>query len=497
MNRETVISEFVTFLIEEGNWETSDRIYLTNRLLFLIGEADFLEENVSEHKTDCSPVELVDELVKIGQENKRIDESEYEVEALRGQLMDLVTPSPSQVNQRFNELYEVDKEEATRYFFELSQKNDYIKTREIARNIEFPVETEFGNLDITINLSKPEKDPKQIASSLTKQQSDYPKCMLCLENEGYAGRSGYPNRFNHRVIRTQIDDNEWGFQYSPYAYYNEHSIIFSKKHEPMVINRQTFQSLLGIIDWLPHYFVGSNADIPIVGGSILSHNHYQAGRFTFPLEKSEMRETFTLPDFSSVEAGIVNWPMSVIRLRSENKEELIEVADFILSKWRSYSDEDLSIVAKTSDGVNHHTITPIARKRAGKFEFDLVLRDNNTSEEFPDGIFHPHQNLHHIKKENIGLIEVMGLAILPPRLNREMIEVKRFLLDEAHEMADYHETWATRIKETQQISRETVDAIVNKEIGLVFLQVLKDAGVYKLDEQGLEGFKRFIAYLES
>ncbi|MEG2707809.1 MAG: UDP-glucose--hexose-1-phosphate uridylyltransferase, partial [Vagococcus sp.] len=366
MNRETVISEFVTFLIEEGNWETSDRIYLTNRLLFLIGEADFLEENVSEHKTDCSPVELVDELVKIGQENKRIDESEYEVEALRGQLMDLVTPSPSQVNQRFNELYEVDKEEATRYFFELSQKNDYIKTREIARNIEFPVETEFGNLDITINLSKPEKDPKQIASSLTKQQSDYPKCMLCLENEGYAGRSGYPNRFNHRVIRTQIDGNEWGFQYSPYAYYNEHSIIFSKKHEPMVINRQTFQSLLGIIDWLPHYFVGSNADIPIVGGSILSHNHYQAGRFTFPLEKSEMRETFTLPDFSSVEAGIVNWPMSVIRLRSENKEELIEVADFILSKWRSYSDEDLSIVAKTSDGVNHHTITPIARKRAGK-----------------------------------------------------------------------------------------------------------------------------------
>lgn len=489
-----IVSQFVDFLVEEGKWSQFDRIYLTNRILFLVGLKALPEIN-SENELSLSSLELVDELVKEAINNQAIIETEYEIEALRGQLMDLMTPSPTEVNETFHQLYEHSEKEATDYFFELSKKTDYIKTRDIAKNIEFPVATEFGNLEITINLSKPEKDPKQIASSVKEEKVDYPKCMLCMENEGYAGRNGYPNRFNHRIIRKTLNGEGWGFQYSPYAYYNEHSIIFSENHQPMKISRQTFQRLLTIIDWLPHYFVGSNADLPIVGGSILSHDHYQAGRFTFPIETSPLSYEFSFPEYKTVTAGIVKWPMSVIRISSENMDELIEVADLILKKWQTYSDESLSIVAETEDGVKHHTITPIARKRAGKFEFDLVLRDNNVSEEFPDGIFHPHPELHHIKKENIGLIEVMGLAILPPRLNREMVDVRHYLLDEENEIEDYHLDWAKDIKSNHEITSSNVESIVNEEIGQVFLQVLKDAGVYKQDELGQAGFKRFIDYL--
>ena len=494
MNSGHTIKQFVEFVITEGDWSQLDSIYLTNRVLFLVG-LKALPEASEEINESLSALELVDGLVAEAIKNEAIEDNEYEVEALRGQLMDLMTPSPRDVNQKFHELYEISEKQATDYFFELSQKTDYIKTRDIAKNIEFPVATEFGNLEITINLSKPEKDPKQIASSVKEETVDYPKCMLCMENEGYSGRVGYPNRFNHRIIRTELNNEGWGFQYSPYAYYNEHSIIFSQKHQPMKISRQTFERLLTIIDWLPHYFVGSNADLPIVGGSILSHDHYQAGRFTFPIETSPLSYEFELPQFKQVTAGIVKWPMSVIRISSETIDELIDAADFILTKWKTYSDESLSIVAETSDGVKHHTITPIARKRAGKFEFDLVLRDNNVSEEFPDGIFHPHPELHHIKKENIGLIEVMGLAILPPRLYREMKDVRAYLLGEANNIESYHMDWANKIKENHQITANNVEKIVNNEIGLVFLQVLKDAGVYKQDEAGQTGFRKFVDYL--
>ena len=487
------VHQFIRFVIEQGSWSQLDRIYLTNRVIYLIGveaidPVEFIEEGTS-------PLELVDTLVQVAIENKKIQDNEYEVEALRGQLMDLATPSPTEINETFNKLYQEKPEKATEYFFEASKANDYIKTREIGRNIEFPVATEFGDLEITINLSKPEKDPKDIASSVKAVNVDYPKCMLCMENEGYSGRPGYPNRFNHRVIRVPLGKEVWGFQYSPYAYYNEHAIVFSETHQPMKIEKKTFNRLLKIIDWLPHYFVGSNADLPIVGGSILSHEHYQAGRFTFPIEKSELAWEFNLPQYSSVKAGVVKWPMSVIRISSDNQEELIEAADYILTKWQAYSDESLNIVAKTSDGVKHHTITPIARKRDGQFEFDLVLRDNNISEEFPDGIFHPHPELHHIKKENIGLIEVMGLAILPPRLHREMKDVREFLLGKENSIADYHLEWAQNIAKNHPITSENVEKIVNDEIGAVFLQVLKDAGVYKTNAEGEAGFKQFIETL--
>ncbi|MGF2189376.1 UDP-glucose--hexose-1-phosphate uridylyltransferase [Vagococcus fluvialis] len=489
-----VIHQFVRYIIKEGPWEEIDQTYLENRVLYFIGVSE-LKELKEEKIFEGSVLELVDQLVETAITTEHIKNTEYEIECLRGQLMDLMVPSPSKINSQFNKLYEKDPEIATQYFFELSQKTDYIKIRDIAKNIEFPVATEYGDLEITINLSRPEKDPKQIASSINQRSIDYPKCMLCMENEGYAGRNGYPNRFNHRIIRTKLNNESWGFQYSPYAYYNEHAIVFSEKHTPMKIGKQTFERLLSIIEWLPHYFVGSNADLPIVGGSILSHDHYQAGRFTFPIEKNEIEFEFTLPQFKQVKAGIVKWPMSVIRISGEKKEELVEVADFILKKWQIYSDKDLSIVAKTTDGIEHHTITPIARKRNDLFEIDLVLRDNNVSEEFPDGIFHPHQELHHIKKENIGLIEVMGLAILPPRLYREMIEVRKYLLNQKNNIEGYHLKWAEKIKETNEITTANVDDIVNQEIGYVFLKVLQDAGVYKRDTAGMLGFKKFISFL--
>lgn len=493
MKIENIIYPFVDYVIQASNWTDLDKKYLANKILFLIGEKSIAEETDFENQVDS--LDLVDSLIETAISNQAIEDTEYERECLRGQLMELITPSPSEVNSNFNEFYQESPEKATEYFFNLSKKTDYIKTRDIAKNIEFPVATEFGDLEITINLSKPEKDPKQIASSVKSEVIDYPKCMLCMENEGYAGRDGYPNRFNHRIIRTDLENEKWGFQYSPYAYFNEHSIVLSQNHQPMKIERKTFERLVAITKWLPHYFVGSNADLPIVGGSILSHDHYQAGRFTFPIERSPLEFEFSLPEFSSVKAGIVKWPMSVIRISSENSEELVEAACFILDKWRGYSDEELDIVAETKDGLKHHTITPIARRRDGLFEFDLVLRDNNVSEEFPDGIFHPHPELHHIKKENIGLIEVMGLAILPPRLHREMKEVKRFLLDEVNEIEAYHLDWTKKIKSSNLVTKENVQEIINNEIGLVFLQVLKDAGVYKRDETGKAGFKKFVDYL--
>ncbi|GMQ73399.1 MAG: UDP-glucose--hexose-1-phosphate uridylyltransferase [Tetragenococcus halophilus] len=484
------ISDFATLAIASGGWMEMDRIYLQNRILGMIGETEFEEaENRSSSK---SSTQLMDELVEVAKNNHIVGESLSEQEIFASQLMDFLTPPPSVVNAFFAQYYAKDPKEATDYFYDLCKTNDYVKTRAIAKNIDFPVETEYGSLEITINLSKPEKDPKQIALEKNTAQGNYPQCQLCMENEGYKGRANFPARTNHRIIRMNLDGESWGFQYSPYAYYNEHCIVLSEKHRPMEITKQTFDRLLKIIEVLPHYFMGSNADLPIVGGSILSHDHYQGGRHTFAMDKAPIEFSFSLNKFPDVTAGVVKWPMSVIRLQSKNKAELARAAHEIFAKWTVYSDEQLDISAYSQDGTLHHTVTPIARKKDDFFEMDIVLRDNNVSKEHPDGIFHPHKDVQHIKKENIGLIEVMGLAILPPRLKTELEEVEKYLLEEENEMASYHKEWADSIKMNHQLIKENVNEVIQKELGQVFKRVLEDAGVFKRDEQGQAGFKRFI-----
>lgn len=493
MSISQTIRDFITLAIQSGGWMEMDRLYLENRVIAMIGE-DSLAATEIRPVTETS-IELVDQLLNQAEKNQVITDLQAEKDILEAQLMDLLTPPPSVVNAYFAQYYSKDPVQATDYFFKLSKDNDYIKTREIARNIIFPAKTEYGELEITINLSKPEKDPKQIAAERQAVKVDYPECMLCMENEGYKGRLNYPARTNHRIIRMNLDGESWGFQYSPYAYYNEHCIILSEEHRPMKISKATFQRLLKITEVLPHYFVGSNADLPIVGGSILSHDHYQGGRHTFPMAVAEMERTFELKDFPSVKSGIVKWPMSVIRLQGKNQRDLIEASDMIFKKWQDYSDEALQIVAMTEDGTPHHTVTPIARRKADLFEMDLVLRDNNVSAEFPDGIFHPHPDVQHIKKENIGLIEVMGLAVLPPRLEPELKEVEKYLLNEENVIADYHQEWADHLQAENQITAENVTAVVQKAVGAVFARVLEDAGVFKRDAEGQAGFTRFMETL--
>lgn len=489
------IYDFVTLAIRFGKYTEMDRIYLTNRVLGLIGEDD-LSGEFEIKASGLSSVELLKELTNSARANGVIGDGLAEKEILEGHLMDLLTPAPSVVNAIFAEKYARDPKEATEYFFELSQMNDYIKTEAIAKNIVFPAITEYGELEITINLSKPEKDPKEIAAQKNQPSVHYPKCMLCMENEGYEGRLNYPARTNHRIIRMDLGDESWGFQYSPYAYYNEHSIFLSTTHRPMKISRTTYERLLDIVDALPHYFVGSNADLPIVGGSILSHDHYQAGRHTFAMAKAPMEMTFELEGFADVNAGTVKWPMSVIRLQSKDRTQLVEASEFVFKNWQNYSDETVEIRAYSEDGTPHHTVTPIVRRHEDLYEIDLVLRDNNVSDEHPDGIFHPHRDVQHIKKENIGLIEVMGLAVLPPRLATELVEVEKFLLDQPNEMADYHQEWAEMIKSTKSFTAENVKQVVQKEVGTVFARVLEDAGVFKRDENGQQAFTRFIDTLK-
>ncbi|MBO0459019.1 UDP-glucose--hexose-1-phosphate uridylyltransferase [Enterococcus hulanensis] len=493
MSVSQTIRDFITLAIQSGGWMEMDRLYLENRVIAMIGENSLTQAEI--RRVTESAVDLVDLLLIQAEKNKVITDLQTEKDMLESQLMDLMTPPPSVVNAYFAQYYSKDPVQATDYFFKLSKDNDYIKTREISRNIIFPAETEYGELEITINLSKPEKDPKQIAAERQAVKVDYPECMLCMENEGYKGRLNYPARTNHRIIRMNLDGESWGFQYSPYAYYDEHCIILSEEHRPMKITKATFQRLLKITEVLPHYFVGSNADLPIVGGSILSHDHYQGGRHTFPMAIAEMERTFELKAFPNIKAGIVKWPMSVIRLQGKNQKDLIEAANMIFQKWQTYSDKDLQIVAETEDGIQHHTITPIARRKDDLFEMDLVLRDNNVSEEYPDGIFHPHPDVQHIKKENIGLIEVMGLAVLPPRLESELKEVEKYLLDGDNSIADYHVEWADQLKTNNQITHENVTEIVQKAVGTVFARVLEDAGVFKRDVDGQEGFTRFIETL--
>ncbi|MBO0440832.1 UDP-glucose--hexose-1-phosphate uridylyltransferase [Candidatus Enterococcus ikei] len=484
------ITDFVTLAIQAGGWMELDRLYLQNRVLAMIGEETL--ESISPTEVKKTSLELLDELVVQAVKNGVVSEEPAELEMLEAQLMDFLTPPPSVVNAFFAQHYEKDPADATDYFYKLSKENDYIKTRAIAKNIVFPAETEYGQLEITINLSRPEKDPKQIVAQQQERHVDYPKCLLCMENEGYKGRTNYPARTNHRIIRMNLDGESWGFQYSPYAYYNEHSIILSEEHRPMVISKETIHRLIRITEVLPHYFVGSNADLPIVGGSILTHDHYQSGRHVFPMEKAEIEQYFELSDYPLMNAGIVKWPMSVIRLQSPNSKDLVEAAAMILDKWRNYSDESVSIRAFSADGTPHHTITPIARRKGQLFELDLVLRDNHVSEEYPDGIFHPHKEVQHIKKENIGLIEVMGLAVLPPRLGEELKEVENYVLGKENYLADYHKNWADQMKETYSFNEENVTEIIQKEVGQIFARVLADAGVYKRTTEGQAAFKRFI-----
>ena len=484
----TLVEKFVTKVIAESSFEELDRIYLTNRVLALVGD------RVLEVETDQDDlIELKDQLVEEAVRLGTIEDSQAAREILGADLMDLVTPCPSQVNRDFWDTYAQSPEQAIADFYQLSQKNDYIKLKAIAKNIAYRIPSDYGELEITINLSKPEKDPKEIAAAKLVKSSNYPQCQLCMENEGYHGRVNHPARSNHRIIRFDISGQEWGFQYSPYAYFNEHCIFLDSKHRPMAISRQSFERLLAIVEQFPGYFAGSNADLPIVGGSILTHDHYQGGRHVFPMEVAPLQKSFTFAGFKTVKAGIVQWPMSVIRLTSDSKEELIELADKILLAWRQYSDPSVQVLAE-SNGTPHHTITPIARKRDGQFELDLVLRDNQTSPEHPDGIYHPHKDVQHIKKENIGLIEVMGLAILPPRLKEEVEQVAAYLVGEDVSVTDYHQEWADELKESHPGLTDKVQAleIVQESVGKIFARVLEDAGVYKQTEEGQAAFMRFV-----
>ena len=484
----TLVEKFVTQVIEESSYEELDRIYLTNRVLALVGDGVLeVETNVSEL------IDLKDQLVEEAVRLETIEDSQTAREILGADLMDLVTPCPSQVNRDFWNTYAQSPEQAIADFYQLSQKNDYIKLKAIAKNIAYRVPSDYGELEITINLSKPEKDPKEIAAAKLVKSSNYPQCQLCMENEGYHGRVNHPARSNHRIIRFDISGQEWGFQYSPYAYFNEHCIFLDSKHRPMAINRQSFERLLAIVEQFPGYFAGSNADLPIVGGSILTHDHYQGGRHVFPMEVAPIQKNFTFEGFETVKAGIVQWPMSVIRLTSDSKDDLTDLADKILLAWRQYSDPSVQVLAE-SNGTPHHTITPIARKRDGQFELDLVLRDNQTSPEHPDGIYHPHKDVQHIKKENIGLIEVMGLAILPPRLKEEVEQVAAYLVGEDVLVADYHQEWADELKDSHPDLTDKDQAlnIVQESVGKIFARVLEDAGVYKQTEEGQAAFMSFV-----
>lgn len=485
-----LVDRFVEQVIANSDFEEMDALYLRNRVLALVGDQVL---TVQTELTDL--IELKEELLAHGVRTGFVGELLEEQDMVGACLMDLITPSPSQVNGDFWQTYQDSPEQAVADFYALSKRNDYIKVAAVAKNIYYQTPTDYGNLEITINLSKPEKDPKAIAAARLAEASNYPQCLLCMENEGYQGRINHPARANHRIIRLDLGQEQWGFQYSPYAYYNEHAIFLNQEHVPMVISPRTFEQLLDLLDIFPDYFVGSNSDLPISGGSILTHNHYQGGRHSFAMEKAPIERQLVFDGFESVSAGLVKWPMSVIRLSSADKPALLSLAAKILEKWRSYSDDAVQIKAET-DGTPHHTITPIARKRGDLYELDLVLRDNQTSEEFPDGIYHPHPDVQHIKKENIGLIEVMGLAILPPRLKAELAEVKKYLLGQDSQVAAYHQPWAEKLKaEHPDVTEEKAEVVIRASVGQIFARVLEDAGVYKRTPEGQAAFMRFVEFV--
>ena len=488
-----MIQRLVQYGIDTGLTPECEKIYTTNLLLDVMQEDDYQEtENLSPMPLEEILSNLLDEAVKRG----LIEDSVTYRDLFDTRLMNCLVPRPAQVQKEFWEKYQVSPETATDYFYKFSQDSDYIRRYRIARDLKWKVDSPYGSIDITVNLSKPEKDPKAIAAAKNAKASSYPKCQLCMENEGYAGRANHPARENHRIIPITINDSPWGFQYSPYVYYNEHCIVFNQSHIPMKIERATFIKLFDFLKLFPHYFLGSNADLPIVGGSILSHDHFQGGRYTFAMEKAPSEIAITIPGYEDVQACIVKWPLSVIRIRHADDKRLVDLASHILEKWRDYTDEAANIYAYT-DGEPHNTITPIARKRDGMFELDLALRNNLTTEEYPLGVYHPHQDCHHIKKENIGLIEVMGLAVLPSRLKEEMELLKDYILNhkdpEQNEKIAKHAAWVQEfLPKYDSITEENIEEILQKEIGLVFVKVLEDAGVYKCTNEGREAFLRFV-----
>ncbi len=491
------IKKLVTYGMETGLISEEEKIYSTNLILDVLKLDDYEEPEENYEKVELEPV--LKELLDCAVEKGLIEDSVVYRDLFDTRLMNCLVPRPSQVIKTFKEKYAASPEEATNYYYKLSRDSDYIRRYRVCKDMKWVTKTEYGDIDITINLSKPEKDPKAIAAAKLAKQSGYPKCQLCRENEGYAGRTNHPARENHRIIPITINGGQWGFQYSPYVYYNEHCIVFNGQHVPMKVERATFVKLFDFIKLFPHYFIGSNADLPIVGGSILSHDHFQGGNYEFAMAKAPVEREFTVKGYEDVKAGIVKWPLSVIRLSCTDEKRIIDLADHILKAWRGYTDEEAYVFAET-DGEPHNTITPIARKRGDMYELDLALRNNITTPECPLGLYHPHNELHHIKKENIGLIEVMGLAVLPSRLKEEMEILSDYIVDgkdiRSNEKIEKHADWVDEFRPKYPvINAENVDAVIKEEIGIVFKKVLEDAGVFKRDAKGQAAFDRFTGTL--
>ena len=491
------IKKLVQYGIETGLTPACEKNYTTNLLLDVFKEDEYTEP--AEEYSDINLEEVLKELLDEAVERGLIQDSVVYRDLFDTRLMNCLMPRPAQVQKTFWEKYEKSPEEATDYFYKLSQDSDYIRRYRVKKDQKWTVDSPYGAIDITINLSKPEKDPKAIAAAKLIKSSSYPKCLLCPENEGYAGRANHPARENHRIIPITINDSPWGMQYSPYVYYNEHCIVFNFQHTPMKIERNTFIKLFDFVKLFPHYFLGSNADLPIVGGSILSHDHFQGGHYTFAMAKAEIEKYVTIPGYEDVEAGIVKWPLSVLRIRHKDEKRLIDLATHVLEVWRGYTDEAAFIFAET-DGEPHNTITPIARKKDDMYELDLTLRNNITTEENPLGVYHPHAQYHHIKKENIGLIEVMGLAVLPARLKEELELLEEYILDgkdvASNEKIEKHAQWVKEfLPKYDHLDKDNIEEVLHKEVGNVFVHVLEDAGVYKCTGEGRAAFMRFIENL--
>ena len=488
------VTALVRYGLEKGLIEPCDQTYITNQLLMTMGLDSYEYEEAPALELEDILAGLLDDAVARGV----CDDNITAKDLFDTKLMGVLTPLPREVRAKFAALYAADPQKATDWYYTLSQDTDYIRRYRIKKDLRWKTKTDYGDLDITINLSKPEKDPKAIAAAKSAPQSGYPKCQLCPENEGYAGRMNHPARENHRIVPITVAGANWFLQYSPYVYYNEHCIVFNASHTPMVIDKSAFAKLLDFVTLFPHYFVGSNADLPIVGGSILSHEHFQGGHYAFPMELSPVEKELTFQGFEDVKAGIVKWPMSVIRLDGPDKDRLVELADKILTAWRGYTDEAAFIFAET-DGVPHSTITPIARRRGSDYELDLVLRNNITTEEHPLGVYHPHAELHHIKKENIGLIEVMGLAVLPARLKGELAALEEAILAGAPLTGELekHAPWVEELKTRYTFTAENTTAILREEVGQVFAKVLEHAGVYARTPEGQAAFQRFVDYVNA
>lgn len=490
-----LISELVGYGIEKGLIEEADKIYVINRLLELFK----LDSYTPTDKASRQLSEILSDMTDYAAEHGLIPENTGAYRDLFDtKIMGILTPAPSVVRTRFKDLYGKNPKDATDFYYQFSQDTNYIRKDRVARDKKWKADTQYGEIDITINLSKPEKDPRDIARAAAQAKNDYPKCLLCAENEGYAGTLSHPARQNHRIIPLKLDGQDYYMQYSPYVYYNEHCIVFNAKHTPMKIDEAVFVKLLDFVRQFPHYTLGSNADLPIVGGSILSHDHFQGGAYTFAMAKAPYEYMFEIAGFEDVTAGCVKWPLSVIRLQGSNIERLAKVSDYILQKWRGYTDKDAFIFSET-DGVPHNTITPIARMNGNLYEMDLVLRNNITTEDRPWGVYHPEEKLHHIKKENIGLIEVMGLAVLPARLQKEMDILARAIVEgkNIHDIEEIkiHADWVDEWRDSYEITTENIEGIIQKEIADCFIQVLECAGVYKRTEEGIAAFKRFLSVL--